>query len=250
AIFNLVIGDTATIGERLINDRRVVLISATGSTRMGRHVGETVTRRLGRTLLELGGNNAIIVAPSADLDLATRALLFGAVGTAGQRCTTTRRVLVHESLSEELLRRLRQAYEQVRIGDPLKPDTLMGPLINRQAVESMQRALKAARQEGGEILCGGEPLDGPNYPGGCYVRPCIVAARHDLKIVHEETFAPILYLIGYSTLEEAVTWHNEVPQGLSSAIFTNDLREAELFLSSRGSDCGIANVNIGTSGAE
>jgi len=250
AIFSLVIGDTATIGERLIIDRRVALISATGSTRMGRHVGETVTRRLGRTLLELGGNNAIIVAPSADLDLAARALLFGAVGTAGQRCTTTRRVLVHESLSEELLRRLMQSYEQVRIGDPLKPDTLMGPLINRQAVESMQRALKAARNEGGEILCGGEPLAGPNYPGGCYVRPCIVAARHDLKIVHEETFAPILYFLVYQKLEQAIQWHNEVPQGLSSAIFTNDLREAEFFLSSRGSDCGIANVNIGTSGAE
>jgi len=250
AIFSLVIGDTAIVGERLINDRRVALISATGSTRMGRHVGETVTRRLGRSLLELGGNNAIIVAPSANLDLATRALVFGAVGTAGQRCTTTRRVLVHESLSQELLRRLMQAYEQVSIGDPLKPETLMGPLINRQAVENMQRALKAARREGAEILWGGEPLDGPKYPGGCYVRPCIVAARHDLKIVHEETFAPILYVLVYQEINEALDWHNEVPQGLSSAIFTNDLREAELFLSSRGSDCGIANVNIGTSGAE
>ncbi len=250
AIFSLVIGDSATIGERLINDSRVALISATGSTKMGRHVGEVVTRRLGRTLLELGGNNAIIVAPTADVELATSAILFGAVGTAGQRCTTTRRILIHESLRDELTRRLVAAYEQIQIGNPLEPGTLMGPLISRQAVADMQAALKEAGKTGGEVLYGGEPLAGPNYPGGCYARPCIVAARHDLKIVHEETFAPILYLIGYRTLEEAVAWHNEVPQGLSSAIFTNDLREAELFLSSRGSDCGIANVNIGTSGAE
>jgi len=250
AIFSLVIGDSSSIGESLINDSRVALISATGSTKMGRHVGEVVTRRLGRTLLELGGNNAIIVAPSADIELATSAILFGAVGTAGQRCTTTRRILLHESLRGELTRRLVSAYGQIRIGNPLEPGTLMGPLISRRAVEDMQAALKEARKEGGEVLYGGEPLAGPNFPGGCYVRPCIVAASHDLEIVHEETFAPILYLIGYRTLEEAVTWHNEVPQGLSSAIFTNDLREAELFLSNRGSDCGIANVNIGTSGAE
>jgi aldehyde dehydrogenase (NAD+) len=250
AIFSLVIGDGATIGERLIGDSRIPLISATGSTRMGRHVGEVVTRRLGRSLLELGGNNAIIVTPSADLDLATRAILFGAVGTAGQRCTTTRRVIVHESIREELTSRLTEAYEQVQIGNPLNSDTLMGPLINPTAVEDMQDALATIRREGGEILYGGEPLRGPNYPGGCYVRPCLVTARHDLKIVHQETFAPILYLIPYRTLEEAVAYHNEVPQGLSSAIFTNDLREAEQFLSCCGSDCGIANVNIGTSGAE
>ncbi|HOS74440.1 MAG TPA: aldehyde dehydrogenase family protein [Verrucomicrobiota bacterium] len=250
AIFSLVIGEGATIGERLINDPRVPLISATGSTRMGRHVAELVARRLGRSLLELGGNNAIIVTPSADLDLAMRAILFGAVGTAGQRCTTTRRLILHESIRESLTRRLVGAYQQVRIGNPLKPGTLMGPLINPRAVEDMQAALAAARQEGGQILYGGEPLNGSRYPGGCYVRPCLVTARHDMKIVHEETFAPILYLIPYRTLDEAFAYHNEVPQGLSSAIFTNDLREAEQFLAAHGSDCGIANVNLGTSGAE
>jgi aldehyde dehydrogenase (NAD+) len=250
AIFSLVIGDGATIGERLISDSRLPLISATGSTRMGRHVAEVVAHRLGRSLLELGGNNAIIVAPSADVDLAMRGILFGAVGTAGQRCTTTRRIILHESLRETLTQRLKDAYQQVPIGDPLKPDTLMGPLINTRAVEDMQAALAAVRKEGGKILYGGEVLKGPAFPGGCYVRPCLVEARRGMKIVQEETFAPILYLISYRTLDEAIACHNEVPQGLSSAIFTNDLREAEQFLSARGSDCGIANVNIGTSGAE
>jgi aldehyde dehydrogenase (NAD+) len=250
AIFSLVIGDGATVGERLINDPRIPLVSATGSTYMGRHVGEVVTKRLGRTLLELGGNNAIVVAPTADLDLATRAILFGAVGTAGQRCTTTRRVIAHESICDELTARLVKGYKQVKIGDPAQAGTLMGPLINRKAVEEMQSALAQARKEGGKVLYGGEPMDGKEFPGGCYVRPCIVEAKHDLKIVHEETFAPILYLISYGEFDEAMAWHNEVPQGLSSAIFTNELREAERFLSARGSDCGIANVNIGTSGAE
>jgi len=250
AIFSLVIGDGATVGERLINDKRVPLISATGSTRMGIHVAEVVGRRLGRTILELGGNNAIIVAPSADLDLAVRAILFGAVGTAGQRCTTTRRLIAHESVREKLLRRLVQAYKQVPIGDPAKPGTLMGPLINRRTVEDMQQALEQVRQQGGRILYGGESLTSSKYPGGCYVRPCIVSARHDLKIVHQETFAPILYVMGYRKFNEAIAYHNEVPQGLSSAIFTDDVLEAEQFLSERGSDCGIANVNIGTSGAE
>ncbi len=250
AVFSLVIGDGATVGERLINDARIPLISATGSTRMGRHVGEVVSRRLGRSLLELGGNNAIIVTPTADLDLAMRAILFGAVGTAGQRCTTTRRIILHESLRATLTRRLVNAYRQVPVGNPLQPGTLMGPLINTQAVQDMQEALAAIRQQGGKVLYGGEPLKGPKYRGGCYVRPCLVAAPHDLKIVREETFAPILYLITYRTLDQAIAYHNEVPQGLSSAIFTNDLREAEQFLSARGSDCGIANVNIGTSGAE
>jgi aldehyde dehydrogenase (NAD+) len=250
AIFSLVIGGGATVGERLINDARVKLVSATGSTKMGCHVGEMVSRRLGRSLLELGGNNAIIVTPSADLDLAMRAILFGAVGTAGQRCTTTRRIFLHDSLREKITGRLIEAYKKVPIGNPLKAETLMGPLINTQAVELMQAALAAIRQQGGEILYGGQRLSGPDYPGGCYVSPCLVAARHDLKIVYEETFAPILYLIPYRNLDEAIARHNEVPQGLSSAIFTNDLREAEQFLSARGSDCGIANVNIGTSGAE
>ncbi len=250
AIFSLAIGDGSTVGERLINDPRLPLISATGSTAMGRHVAGTVARRLGRSLLELGGNNAIIVTPSADLDLATRAILFGAVGTADQRCTTTRRIFVHESLAPELTRRLLEAYKQVRIGNPLEPATLMGPLINPEAVKDMQNALARFRKEGGTVLYGGEAINGPHFPGGCYVRPCIATATRDLKIVHEETFAPILYLIHYRDLDDAILWHNEVPQGLSSAVFTNDLREAERFLSARGSDCGIANVNIGTSGAE
>jgi aldehyde dehydrogenase (NAD+) len=250
AIFSLVIGEGSTIGERLINDKRVPLISATGSTKMGRHVGEVVARRLGRSLLELGGNNAIVVAPSADLELATRGILFGAVGTAGQRCTTTRRIIVHESIVNKLTGRLLKSYKQVPIGSPLKQETLMGPLINKRAVQDMQSALEAVRKEGGKIHYGGEPLKGAKYPGGCYVRPCLVTARHDMKIVHEETFAPILYIIPYRTFDQALAYHNEVPQGLSSAIFTNKLMEAEQFLSSRGSDCGIANVNIGTSGAE
>ncbi len=250
AIFSLVIGDGATVGERLISDKRVALISATGSTKMGRRVGQAVARRVGRSLLELGGNNAIIVAPSANLDLAVRAILFGAVGTAGQRCTTTRRLIVHEFVCDAVVRRLVAAYRQVAIGNPAEPRTLMGPLVSRRAVAGMQSALRQARREGGEVLYGGEPLGGPSYPGGCYVRPCLVAARHDMPIVREETFAPILYILSYRGLDEAIAWHNEVPQGLSSAIFTNDLREAEQFLSSRGSDCGIANVNVGTSGAE
>ena len=250
AIFSLVIGDGATVGERLINDPRVPLISATGSTKMGRHVGEVVGRRLGRTILELGGNNAIIVAPSADLDLAARAILFGAVGTAGQRCTTTRRIIVHHSVRAKLVRRLTAAYAQVSVGNPAATETLMGPLINRQAVTDMQAALMSVQAEGGKILCGGRPLRGHRYPGGCYVQPCIVEARHNMKMVHEETFAPILYLMTYRGFADAIAWHNEVPQGLSSAIFTTDMHEAERFLAARGSDCGIANVNIGTSGAE
>jgi aldehyde dehydrogenase (NAD+) len=250
AIFTLVTGEGSTIGQAMLNDKRLPLISATGSTRMGRIVGQTVGQRLGRSLLELGGNNAIIVAPSASMDLAVRAIAFGAVGTAGQRCTSTRRVFAHESVLPELTRRLVAVYKQVRIGNPLKPGVLMGPLINTKAVEEMQIAIKRLQREGGKVLYGGEPLHGPEYPGGHYVRPCIASARHDFEVVHEETFAPILYLMSYRELSEAVAANNEVPQGLSSAIFTNDMREAELFLACCGSDCGIANVNIGTSGAE
>ena len=250
ALFSLVIGAGATVGDRLLQDRRVPLISATGSTKMGGRVAEVVGRRFGRTILELGGNNAVIVAPSACLDLAERAILFGAVGTAGQRCTSTRRLIVHESIRDTLVRQLVTAYDQVKIGDPVRPNTLMGPLINPQAVADMQAALAIARQQGAEVLHGGEPLTGAKHPGGCYVRPALVAARHDLKIVHEETFAPILYVMSYRDFDEALAWQNEVPQGLSSALFTNNVREAELFLSARGSDCGIANVNLGTSGAE
>jgi aldehyde dehydrogenase (NAD+) len=250
AIFTLLIGDGATVGQRLLDDKRVPLVSATGSCKMGVRVAESVGRRFGRIILELGGNNAIIVAPSADLDLATRAILFGAVGTAGQRCTTTRRVIVHESIHAQFVKRLVKSYEQVKIGNPAEPGTLMGPLINQQAVADMQAALEKINEQGGKILFGGEKLVGPKFPGGGYVRPCIAAAQHDMKIVHEETFAPILYVISYQKFEDAIAYQNEVPQGLSSAIFTNDAREAELFLSARGSDCGIANVNIGTSGAE
>lgn len=250
AVFTLVIGDGPTVGERLLNDHRIPLISATGSSKMGVRVAEAVGKRFGRTILELGGNNAIIVAPSASLDLAMRAILFGAVGTAGQRCTTTRRLVVHETIYEELTKRLARAYSQVAVGNPALDKTLMGPLINPQAVDDMQDALEKIRGQGGKILFGGEKLSGPKFPGGCYVRPCLVAARPDMKIVSEETFAPILYVMPYKRFDEAIAIQNGVPQGLSSAIFTNDVREAEHFLSARGSDCGIANVNIGTSGAE
>jgi len=250
AIFSLVIGRGSTVGEALLADRRVPLISATGSCRMGHRVGQVVHQRLGRTILELGGNNAIIVTAHANLDLAVPAILFGAVGTAGQRCTSTRRIIVHESVEAELVSRLAKAYAQVRIGDPLEKQTLMGPLIDRAAVDTMMKALEQIKKEGGEVVCGGEPLEGKDYPGGCYVTPCIVRAKNDWSIVQDETFAPILYIIKFKTLDEAIALHNGVPQGLSSAIFTQNLLEAEQFLSHRGSDCGIANVNIGTSGAE
>ncbi len=246
-VFNLVIGTNEEVGERMLQDRRLPLISFTGSIRVGRHVAETVARRLGRTILELGGNNAVIVTPSADLDLAVRAILFAAVGTAGQRCTTLRRLIVHKSIADTLVDRLVDAYRQVRIGDPLDENTLMGPLISQTAVENMMAALAEAKAAGGEIVYGGNPRPdiGPNF-----VEPTIVRMPTQAPIVCEETFAPILYVMEYETLEEAIALNNGVPQGLSSAIFTTDLREAETFLSAEGSDCGIANVNIGTSGAE
>ncbi|HEY4415794.1 MAG TPA: aldehyde dehydrogenase family protein [Verrucomicrobiae bacterium] len=249
AIFSLVCGDK-TIGEKMAADRCLPLVSATGSTRMGKEVNEAVARRLGKSLLELGGNNAIIVAPSANQDLAIRAILYGAVGTAGQRCTSTRRVFVHETILPQLTERLVAAYKQIRIGSPLAAGVLMGPLITPQAVTTMQAALKQLQREGGEIIYGGGELRGAAWPGGRYVQPCLARARGNYKIVHEETFAPILYLIPYRDLDEAIAQNNAVPQGLSSAIFTNEMREAEQFLSVVGSDCGIANVNIGTSGAE
>jgi aldehyde dehydrogenase (NAD+) len=261
AIFSLTVGRGATVGERLLKDPRIPLVSFTGSTKMGRRVAEVVGKRLGRTILELGGNNAIIVTPHANMDLVLPAILFGAVGTAGQRCTSTRRIIVHESIREELTRRLCKAYEGVRIGNPLDANTLMGPLVNTWALKDMQKALERVNDEGGRILSGGEPLEGDDHPGGHYVSPCIVAAENEYAIVQEETFAPILYIIGYGRpdatpaeaveeIGDAVRIHNDVPQGLSSAIFTEHMREAECFLSHRGSDCGIANVNIGTSGAE
>ena len=249
-IFQLFIDAGTELATRFVDDRRVALVSFTGSTPVGRQVAVRVAQRLGRSLLELGGNNAIIVAPSADLKLASRAILFGAVGTAGQRCTSTRRVFVHESIEADLTTRLLKAYAQVPIGNPLDTGTLMGPLINLSAVDTMQNALKRLVEEGGKILYGGKPLSGKDYPGGRYVTPCLAKAGPLYKVVAEETFAPILYLITYKTMHQVIEWHNAVPQGLSSAIFTNDMREAELFLSSCGSDCGIANVNIGTSGAE
>jgi len=245
-VFNLLIGRGSTVGERLIEDRRIPLISATGSCRMGRRIGGVVSQRLGRCLLELGGNNGIIITEDADLGLALRAVLFGAVGTAGQRCTSTRRVFLQKSIAEEFTRRLLKAYEGVRIGDPLEGSTLMGPLVTEAAVNDMMSALRQAKEQGAEILCGGERIDRAGY----FVEPTIVKARPDMDIVKEETFAPILYLFTFDTLEEAMAYHNGVDQGLSSAVFTTDLRSAEEFLSARGSDCGIANVNLGTSGAE
>jgi len=246
-IFNLIIGRGAEIGERMINDKRLPLISFTGSTQMGRRVSEAVARRFGRTILELGGNNAIIVAEDADLDLAVRAVLFGAVGTAGQRCTTTRRLIMHKSIASQLTDRIIAAYKQVKIGNPLEEETLMGPLVTKAAVEDMMAALEKAKEQGGEVLYGGHRL--PEV-GEQFVEPTIVRMPAQTEIVHHETFAPILYLLEYEDIDEAIKIHNEVPQGLSSAIFTTNLRTAEIFLSHEGSDCGIANVNIGTSGAE
>jgi len=250
AIFSLACGDGAAVGELLAADHRVPLVSATGSTRMGRRVGEVVAKRFGRTLLELGGNNALIVTHSADLKLAVRAILFGAVGTAGQRCTSTRRVLVHESVTLKLTKALLDGYRQVNVGNPLDAGTLMGPLIDVAAVENFTNAIDAARKHGGRILVGGKRLTGPAYASGLYVSPCIIEAENHWSIVQHETFAPILYLMTYRTLDEALALQNGVPQGLSSSIFTTDLREAEAFLAARGSDCGLANVNLGTSGAE
>jgi aldehyde dehydrogenase (NAD+) len=249
-VCNVVIGNRHEVGERLISDRRLALISATGSVAMGRHVGQVVASRLGKVLLELGGNNAVIVTSKADLDLAVRAILFGAVGTAGQRCTTIRRVIVQRQIFDDLTEALIRAYKQVVIGNALEDGVLMGPLIDRKAVEGMQEALAVLKNQGGRILCGGEVLSGGIYDAGTYVTPCICEASNEFPIVQEETFAPILYLIPYENLEEAIHYQNSVPQGLSSAIFSNDLLESELFLSHMGSDCGIANVNIGTSGAE
>ncbi len=261
AIFSLVVGPGSTVGDRLLHDKRIPLVSATGSIPVGRHVAAVVGERLGRTVLELGGNNAIIVTPHADLKLVVPSILFGAVGTAGQRCTSTRRIIVHASIRDTLVDRLVSAYKTIPVGDPLHDGTLMGPLVGQQSVMDLSSARQRVVEEGGEILYGGDLLEGDQYPGGLYVTPCIAAAKNEFEIVQEETFAPILYIIEYGTktatpaeavneIEEAVALHNGVPQGLSSAIFTEHVREAEYFLSLRGSDCGIANVNIGTSGAE
>jgi aldehyde dehydrogenase (NAD+) len=249
-ILNLVIGDRKTVGEKLIHDSRIPLISATGSVGMGRHVSKAVSSRLGKTILELGGNNAVVVAPSADLNLAIRGVVFGAVGTAGQRCTTIRRAIVHRRIYDNFCESLIGAYRQIHIGNPLDEGVHMGPLIDAEAVQRMRSALQKLKEQGGRILYGGKVMSGGIFDAGTYVTPCIAEADPDLAIVHEETFAPILYVSKYNDIDEALRYHNSVPQGLSSAIFTGEVREAELFLSYRGSDCGIANVNIGTSGAE
>ncbi len=245
-VFNLVIGPGRSIGERLINDHRVPLISFTGSTNMGRHVAEATAGRFGRSILELGGNNAIIVAEDADLELAVRAILFAAVGTAGQRCTSLRRLFLHSSIAPQVIERLVKAYPSITIGDPLEDGVLMGPLVNERAVNDHFTALTAIGEQGGEILCGGGRPEGKGF----FVEPTIIKAHPELAMAREETFAPILYVFEYETLEEAIRMHNSVDQGLSSAIFTSNLGSGEQFLSHEGSDCGIANINIGTSGAE
>lgn len=238
------------VGEMLTTDTRVPLISATGSVRMGKIVGAAVAGRMGRSILELGGNNAIIVTPSADLNIVLTGALFGAVGTAGQRCTTTRRLIIHGSIYDEVKNKLAKAYGQLRIGDPLDENNHVGPLIDKDAVNNYLNAIEAAKKEGGKFIVEGGVLEGAGYESGCYVKPCIAEMQPDFEMVQTETFAPILYLMKYQDIEEAVAIQNGVPQGLSSAIMTTDLQESEYFLSAAGSDCGIANVNIGTSGAE
>ena len=245
-VFSLVIGGGSTVGETMIKDKSVPLISFTGSTNMGRHVSEVVSSRFGKTILELGGNNCIIVDESADLDMAVPAIVFGAVGTAGQRCTSTRRIIVHESIYDNLLSRIISAYSQVKIGDPLEDETLMGPLVSQNAVDDYFTAIDKAKSNGGKILYGGNKKSRK----GTFVEPTIIEADNDWDVVQEETFAPILYVMKFKSLDDAIKMHNDVPQGLSSAIFTLNVKNAETFLSSVGSDCGIANVNIGTSGAE
>ena len=243
-------GGSKYIGDNFLADKRVPLISATGSTNVGRRVAKIVGERLGRSLLELGGNNAIIITPDADQDMALRAVLFGAVGTCGQRCTSTRRLIIHESVYDKFKERLINAYRHVRIGHPLDSSTLVGPLIDKGAVKDFFTAIEQVQQEGGRIVHGGELLNGDGGESGCYVVPCIAEVENHYKIVQHETFAPVLYIMKYRTIDEAIALQNDVPQGLSSAIFSNNMRETEMFLSHEGSDCGIANVNIGTSGAE
>ena len=250
-LFSLVIGKGSTVGERLLNDKRIPLISLTGSTGVGKHAAEVIAGRFGKSILELGGNNAIIMTKNADLKIAVPAVVFGAVGTAGQRCTTTRRLIVHEDIYDKVKESLVKAYQSLKIGNPLDEKNHVGPLIDKGSVEEFKFALTKVKEEGGKIIFGGEVLSGKNYESGCYVVPAIAEAENHYKIVQEETFAPILYLIKYKgDVQNAIEIQNSVVQGLSSSIFTTDMREAETFLSHWGSDCGIANVNIGTSGAE
>ena len=250
-IFSLVIGKGSTIGEKILNDKRVKLISVTGSTKVGKHAGEVIAGRFGKSILELGGNNGIIITPYADLKMAIPAIVFGAVGTCGQRCTSTRRLIIHESIYDKVKDTLIRAYKSLKIGDPLDEKNHVGPLIDKDAVNMFSNALKEIKKEGGNIIFGGKVLEGEGYESGCYVEPVLAEVENHFNIVQEETFAPILYLIKYEgDLQNAIDIHNDVVQGLSSAIFTTNLREAEQFLSNRGSDCGIANINVGTSGAE
>ncbi len=251
-IFNLCIAKSSVLGDNFAADKRIPLFSVTGSTRVGKRVGGIVGERLGKTILELGGNNAIIITPSADLDMAIPGIVFGSVGTAGQRCTSTRRLIIHDSIYEDVKKRLVSAYKQVvnKIGNPLDKNTLVGPLIDNGSVSDFKYAVEQVQKEGGNIVFGGEVLEGEGFECGNYVVPCLAEAKNEFHIVQEETFAPILYLLKYSDFEEALEIHNGVPQGLSSSIFTQNVREEQLFLSEVGSDCGIANVNIGTSGAE
>jgi aldehyde dehydrogenase (NAD+) len=251
-VFNLVVAKSSVMGDNFAADKRIPLFSVTGSTRVGKHISGIVGERLGSTIMELGGNNALIVSEHADLDLAIPAIVFGAVGTAGQRCTSTRRVIIHEKVYKEVKSRLVKAYKQVshRIGNPLDEQILVGPVVDTGAVDLFTSAIEKVKQEGGKILFGGELLEGAGYESGTYVVPALAEVENSYQIVQDETFAPLLYLIKYKDIDEAINLNNDVPQGLSSAIFTLNLREAELFLSGMGSDCGIANVNIGTSGAE
>ena len=250
-LFSLMIGRGKTVGEKMLNDKRIPLLSITGSTNVGRHAAQVIAKRFGKAILELGGNNAIILTPNADLKMAIPAIVFGAVGTAGQRCTSTRRLIIHESIYDRVKESLLKAYKTLKIGTPLEISNHVGPLIDKGAVEDFTSAIKKVKEEGGNIIFGGEVLEGEGYESGCYVMPAIAEAENHFHIVQEETFAPLLYLLKYKgEVTEAIKIHNDVVQGLSSSIFTNDMREAEEFLSARGSDCGIANVNIGTSGAE
>ena len=251
-VFNLVVARSSVMGDNFAADKRIPLFSVTGSTRVGKHISGVVGERLGSSIMELGGNNALIVSEHADLDLAIPAIVFGAVGTAGQRCTSTRRVIIHEKVYDEVITRLVKAYNQVssRIGNPLNEQVLVGPMVDTGAVDMFKHAIEKVKKEGGTILYGGEVLEGEGFGTGTYVVPALAEVKNRYEIVQDETFAPLLYLLRYNGIEEAIAINNDVPQGLTSAIFTLNLREAELFLSGVGSDCGIANVNIGTSGAE
>lgn len=249
-VLNLVAADSKLLGDEMFSDKNIPLVSFTGSTQIGKKVGRLVGERLGKSILELGGNNAIIITPHADIEMTLRAVVFGAVGTCGQRCTSTRRIIVHESVYEKVKQKLISVYKQLPVGHALDKNTLVGPMVDKYAVNNFMRAIEKVKQEGGKIIIGGEVLSGEKYSSGTYVSPCIAEVENHYKIVQDETFAPLLYMIKYSDLEEAIRMHNDVPQGLSSAIFSTNMLETEKFLSHEGSDCGIANVNIGTSGAE